>query len=127
MKTTTRLLFGLGLGVVLSACQSTKAPPEPEPRYVPDITLTNSVVLEVLPRRVPCNSSSPMQCLLVKSSGATDDKIFGIAYNHIQGFEPKVGIRYTIKARQEIDKNNGKPTGFWRLEEILTQNMSVSP
>ncbi|WP_066805365.1 DUF4377 domain-containing protein [Moraxella oblonga] len=115
-----RFTFLLSL-MCLTACQST--PPVPEPRYIPNIKLTDSVILNILPHRVPCQSTTPMQCLLVKPNDNPDARIFSIAYNDIQGFEPRIGTSYTIKARQEIDQNNGKPTGQWRLEEILNQNI----
>lgn len=107
--------------ILLTACQST---PTPKPRYIPDVVLAPSVVLEVLPQRASCNSSSPMQCLLVKQDGDTDGGIFGIGYRDILGFEAKSQIKYKIKVRQEIDKNTNQPTGYWQLEEILSQNVS---
>lgn len=112
----------IGSSMLLSACQSN--PPEPEPRYVPNISLAEATVLEVLPQRTSCDSATPMQCLLVKPENTNDDAIFGVGYNHILGFEPKIGTTYKIKVRQEIDTNNGNPTGYWRLEEILSQNIS---
>ena len=53
-----------------------------------------------------------------------DGEIFGIGYNDIMGFEPRVGVSYKIKVRQEIDQNTNQPTGYWHLEEILSQNVS---
>lgn len=118
MKSKFALLLSLAC---LTACQST--PPEPEPRYIPNLKLNDGVVLEIFAHRVPCQSDAPMQCLLAKPASNPNGRIFNIAYNGIQGFEPRVGVFYTIKARQEVDQNNGKPTGQWRLEEILTQRM----
>lgn len=117
MKKTAFLL----LLTTLTACQST--PPVPEPRYVPNIKLGESLVIDILPNRVPCPSATPMQCLLAKLTGKPDAHIFSIDYNAIQGFEARVGTSYTLKVRQEIDQNNGKATGQWRLEEILNQNI----
>ena len=91
------------LAMSLVACQST--PPKPQPRYIPDVALQPSEILEVLPYRGACNSASPMQCLLVKKAGGADDEIFGIGYNDIIGFEPKSGVSYQIKVRQQIDQN----------------------
>ena len=112
---------GMITAVLLTDCQS--SPPTPQPRYVPNVALAPSVVLEVLPQRASCNSASPMQCLLVKQPQDTDSQIFGIGYNDILGFEPSVGIRYKIKVRQEIDQNTNQPTGYWQLEEILSQHV----
>ena len=107
---------------LLTACQST--PPKPAPLYVPNIALQPAKVLEILPNRSVCDSSSPMQCLLVKVDGTSDSEIFGIGFNDIKGFEPKIGVRYKIRASQEIDQNTGKPTGYWQLDEILSQHIS---
>ncbi|MDO4450379.1 MAG: DUF4377 domain-containing protein [Moraxella sp.] len=117
MKILRILPVVLAMGLV--ACQST--PPKPQPRYIPDVALQPSEILEVLPYRGACNSASPMQCLLVKKAGGADDEIFGIGYNDILGFEAKVGVSYQIKVRQQIDRNTNTPTGFWQLEEILVQ------
>ncbi|STY93348.1 DUF4377 domain-containing protein [Moraxella bovis] len=121
MKHHSLLLLPLTLIISLSACQS--RPPVPEPRYIPNVALNASETLEVMPYRSACHSATPMQCLLVKPVGADDDKLFGIGYNDIIGFTPTVGTAYTIKVRQEIDQNTGKPTGLWQLDEILTQNI----
>lgn len=116
----TALLSLAPLG--LTACQST---PKPKPRYTPVVALTDSTILEILPQRASCNSPSPMQCLLVKPQGEQkDSEIFGIGHRDIIGFEPRVGVSYRIKARQEIDQNTGLPTGYWQLEEILSQNIA---
>ena len=115
------LLLPLALFISLSACQS--RPPMPEPRYMPNIALNASETLEVMPCGKACHSAPPMQCLLVKPIGADDDKLFGIGYNDIIGFTPAIGTAYTIKVRQEIDQNTGKPTGQWQLDEILTQSI----
>ncbi|MDO4894497.1 DUF4377 domain-containing protein [Moraxella sp.] len=107
-------------GMTLTACQST---PTPAPIYTPQITLHEPQILEILPQRASCDSATPMQCLLVRSQ---DDlsAIFGIGYNNIKGFEPKTGVSYKIKASQEIDQNTGRPTGFWQLQEVLSQHIS---
>lgn len=117
MKILSVLPLVLAMG--LMACQST--PPKPQPRYIPDVVLQPSEILEVLPYRSACHSTSPMQCLLVKKAGGADDEIFGIGYNDIIGFEPKSGVSYQIKVRQQIDQNTNTPTGLWQLEEVLLQ------
>ncbi len=106
----------------LTACQS--HPPIPEPRYIPNVVLNNSEILEIMPYRSACHSATPMQCLLVKKAGASDAEVFGIGYNDIVGFAPNIGMHYKVKVRQEIDQNAGKPTGLWQLEEVLSQNLA---
>lgn len=114
-------LLAATTAITLTACQST---PTPQPRYIPDVALASSTILHVLPNRTSCHSSSPMQCLLVKKADDSDGEIFGIGYSDIIGFEPRVGVSYKIKVRQEIDQNTNQPTGYWHLEEILSQNLS---
>lgn len=115
-----KLLF-LTITLSLTACQN--RPPVPEPRYIPDVVLSHSEILEVLPYRSACHSATPMQCLLVKRAAVGNDEVFGIGYNDIIGFAPSVGTYYKIKVRQEIDQNTGNPTGLWRLDEILSQHV----
>lgn len=118
MKTIRLALVAMIAAAALSACQST---PKPEPLYTPKITLGEMRTLEVLEYRRSCDTPVPMQCLVVKEKGASDAAAFGISFNAISGFEPKVGTRYTISVRPELDENNGQATGQWRLVEILSQ------
>ncbi|MDO5651949.1 MAG: DUF4377 domain-containing protein [Moraxella sp.] len=103
--------------LVLTACQST---PQPAPRYVADISLGEPQTLSVQPYRATCDSKQPMQCLIITHAGASES--FGVAYNAIDGFEPKIGTSYKIIARPQIDQNNSNATGKWTLVEILSQN-----
>lgn len=125
MKKSIKPLYLLTLlsgALLMSACQ--KSAPAPEPLYIPSITLGEAVVLDVLPNRAPCQSTTPMQCLMVKKVGAPTSEVFGIGYNDIHGFEPRQGVSYKIRVHEEIDKNTGKPTGAWQLNEILSQQIS---
>lgn len=106
----------------LAACQT--MPPKPAPYQAPQIVTANSQILEVLPLRTSCDSSSPMQCLMVKPAGSADSDIFGIGFNAIKGFEPKLGVRYKIRVSQEFEKSTNTPTGTWQLEEILSQTIN---
>lgn len=125
MKKSIKPLYLLTLlsgTLLMSACQ--KSAPAPEPLYIPSIALGEAVVLDVLPNRAPYQSTTPMQCLRVKKVGAPTSEVFGIGYNDIHGFEPRQGVSYKIRVHEEIDKNTGKPTGAWQLNEILSQQIS---
>lgn len=125
MKKSIKPLYLLTLlsgALLMSACQ--KSAPAPEPLYIPSIALGEAVVLDVLPNRAPCQSTTPMQCLMVKKVGAPTSEVFGIGYNDIHGFEPLQGVSCKIHVHEEIDKNTGKPTGAWQLNEILSQQIS---
>lgn len=125
MKKSIKPLYLLTLlsgALLMSACQ--KSAPAPEPLYIPSIALGEAAVLDVLPNRAPCQSTTPMQCLIVKKVGEPTSEVFGIGYNDIHGFEPRYGVSYKIRVHEEIDKNTGKPTGAWQLNEILSQQIS---
>ncbi|ANB91621.1 hypothetical protein MOVS_06085 [Moraxella ovis] len=125
MKKSIKPLYLLTLlsgTLFMSACQ--KSPPVPEPLYIPSIALGEALVLDVLPNRAPCQSTTPMQCLLVKKEGAPTSEVFGIGYNDIHGFEPRQGVSYKIRVYEQIDENTGKPTVAWQLNEILSQQIS---
>lgn len=109
------------LSMLLTACQST--PPKPTPYHAPVLITKNTQVLEVMPNRMPCDSASPMQCLLVKPAQASDSEIFGIGFGDIKGFEPRTGVYYKIRASQEFDQRTDQPTGKWQLDEILSQSL----
>lgn len=113
----------LAVTVGLSACQSNpfKREPVPEPRYIPDIALGEVQNLTILPNRVPCSSSLPMQCLVAQQSGSSE--MFQIPHDWIEGFEPRAGVEYLISARPQIDQNKQAATGYWTLESVLSQNV----
>lgn len=75
-----------------------------KPLYIPSIALGEAVVLDVLPNRAPCQSTTPMQCLRVKKVGAPTSEVFGIGYNDIHRFEPRQGVSYKIRVHEEIDE-----------------------
>lgn len=124
MKTSIKssAIIAITIGAIaLTGCQSTQTTAAAP--VVPSIALQDAQILEILPHRTSCQASAvPMQCLLAKTEGESDAQIFEIGYNSIKGFEPKVGMRYKIKAAQEINQHTAQPTGFWQLTEILTQH-----
>ena len=115
------VLSALLAPIFLMACQTT--PPKPAPYIAPVLTTKNSQVLEVLPTRMPCDSTTPMQCLLVKPVNGADSEIFGIGFGDIKGFEPRTGVHYKIRASQEFDQATNEPTGKWQLQEVLFQGL----
>lgn len=122
MKTVFKpsyLLVAMLTTLTLSACQST--PEQFAAPTTPSVILQDAQILEILPHRTACQSTTPMQCLLVKIEGQSDADIFYVSYNAIKGFEPVVGTRYKIKASMELNQSTGQPTGFWQLTEILSQ------
>ncbi|WP_367103474.1 hypothetical protein [uncultured Psychrobacter sp.] len=108
---------------LLSACQTSpfSRKPVPEPRYIPTIVLGEAQTLTILPTRVACESTLPMQCLLAKSN--KDGSVFQIPYYWIDDFEPKLGTEYVITARPQIDEGKQSPNGYWTLQNILSQRM----
>lgn len=118
---TIQVVFMMMALGVLSACQTT---PEPTGRYVPTLTLGNPEVLLIAPERTACVSAKPMQCLIAKREQGGE--AFGIAYDGVAGFYPKVGVAYKIVARPQIDQAKGEKTGLWTLDEILAQEIVPS-
>lgn len=106
----------MATAVFLVACQST---PTPTPRHVPEVVLGEPMRLSIAAYRASCNTDKPMQCLVVDSDSGEH---FGLPYNAIDGFEPRVGVAYRLTARPQLDKATGKPLGGWVLDEILSQN-----
>ena len=112
------ILIGL---MTLSGCQSTmfKRQPVPDPRYVPTIVLGEIQNLTILPARVSCASTLPMQCLLAKTTATGE--VFQIPYDWIEGFEARPGTEYQISARPQIDEGRQSLTGHWTLQKIISQ------
>ena len=117
----------LSAATLLSACQTSPFARElvPEPRYVPTIVLGEAQTLTVMPNRVACASALPMQCLLAKSS--KDGSVFQIPYDWIDDFKPSLGTEYIISARPQIDEGKQSLTGYWTLQNILSQRMVGTP
>ena len=121
------LLAGLlSTATLLSACQTSPfaREPVPEPRYIPSIVLAEAQTLTIMPNRVACASSLPMQCLLAKSK---DGSVFQIPYDWIDGFTPSLGTEYVISARPQVDEAKQSATGRWTLQTILSQRMVNMP
>lgn len=121
------LLAGLlSTATLLSACQTSPfaREPVPEPRYIPSIVLAEAQTLTIMPNRVACASSLPMQCLLAKSK---DGSVFQIPYDWIDDFTPSLGTEYVISARPQVDEAKQSATGRWTLQTILSQRMVNMP
>ncbi|MDN5619882.1 MAG: DUF4377 domain-containing protein [Psychrobacter sp.] len=121
------LLAGLlSTATLLSACQTSPfaREPVPEPRYIPSIVLAEAQTLTIMPNRVACASSLPMQCLLAKSK---DGSVFQIPYDWIDDFTPSLGTEYVISARPQVDEAKKSATGRWTLQTILSQRMVNMP
>ncbi len=115
---TTKLLSSIALAVLLSACQSNKAPTY-EP-YQPITTTTGEpITLQIAPNRVACNSPLPMQCV---SATTQSGETLTIAYNAIEGFNPSVGTSYTVRVRPQYTQN--QVLHRFILDEILSQKIS---
>ena len=121
---TSLLLAGLlSATALLSACQTSpfaKKDPVPEPRYIPNVVLGEAQTLTIMSNRVACASALPMQCLLAK---AKDGSVFQIPYDWIDDFTPTFGTEYVISARPQIDEGKQSATGYWTLQNILSQRM----
>lgn len=126
-KTPLLLASLLSATALLSACQTSpfaKKDPVPEPRYVPSIVLGDAQTLTIMPNRVACASALPMQCLLAKSK---DGSLFQIPYDWIENFQPTLGTEYVISARPQIDEGKQSLTGYWTLQNIVSQRMVSNP
>ena len=123
-KTPLLLASLLSAVTLLTACQTSREP-VPEPRYVPSIVLGDAQTLTIMPNRVACASALPMQCLLAKSS--KDGSIFQIPYDWIEDFQPTLGTEYVISARPQIDEGKQSLTGYWTLQNIVSQRMVSNP
>lgn len=107
--------------LVLSGCQSmpfVKKQPVVEPLYVPELVLGSPQVMTILPKRVSCNSTLPMQCVIAKTQ---DERMLQIPFDWIEGFSPRQGVTYQVSVRPYIDEKLQKTTGKWQLQSILTQ------
>lgn len=121
------IMGGLLVGLMtVSGCQSNifKRQPVAEPRYVPTIVLGDIQNLTIMPTRVSCASTLPMQCLLAKTSSTGE--VFQIPYDWIEGFEAKPGMEYQISARPQIDEGRQSLTGHWTLQSIISQRQVTS-
>ncbi|MGP9687673.1 DUF4377 domain-containing protein [Psychrobacter sp. AOP22-C1-C5] len=117
----------LSMATLLSACQTSpfSREPVPEPRYIPNIVLGEAQTLTIMPNRVACASALPMQCLLAKSN--KDGSIFQIPYDWIDDFKPVLGTEYVISVRPQIDEAKQGLTGYWTLQNIVSQRMVTMP
>lgn len=125
-KTPLLLASLLSVATLLSACQTSpfSRDPVPEPRYIPNIVLAEAQTLTIMPNRVACASSLPMQCLLAKSK---DGSVFQIPYDWIDDFKPILGTEYVISVRPQVDEAKQSPTGYWTLQNIVSQRMVTMP
>ena len=123
-KTPLLLARLLSVATLLTACQTSREP-IPEPRYVPTIVLGDAQTLTIMPNRVACASALPMQCLLAKSS--KDGSVFQVPYDWIEDFEPTLGTEYVISARPQIDEAKQSLTGYWTLQNVVSQRMVGTP
>ncbi len=126
-KTPLLLTSLLSVATLLSACQTSpfSREPVPEPRYIPTIVLGEAQTLTIMPNRVACASALPMQCLLAKSN--KDSSVFQIPYDWVDDFKPTLGTEYVISARPQIDQAKQSPTGYWTLQNIVSQRMVTMP
>ncbi|MGP5120426.1 hypothetical protein ACTXJF_10235 [Psychrobacter alimentarius] len=126
-KTPLLLTSLLSVATLLSACQTSpfSREPVPEPRYIPTIVLGEAQTLTIMPNRVACASALPMQCLLAKSN--KDGSVFQIPYDWVDDFKPTLGTEYVISARPQIDQAKQSPTGYWTLQNIVSQRMVIMP
>lgn len=126
-KTPLLLTSLLSVVTLLSACQTSpfSREPVPEPRYIPTIVLGEAQTLTIMPNRVACASALPMQCLLAKSN--KDGSVFQIPYDWVDDFKPTLGTEYVISARPQIDQAKQSPTGYWTLQNIVSQRMVTMP
>lgn len=126
-KTPLLLTSLLSVATLLSACQTSpfSREPVPEPRYIPTIVLGEAQTLTIMPNRVACASALPMQCLLAKSN--KDGSVFQIPYDWVDDFKPTLGTEYVISARPQIDQAKQSPTGYWILQNIVSQRMVTMP
>lgn len=126
-KTPLLLTSLLSVATLLSACQTSpfSRKPVPEPRYIPTIVLGEAQTLTIMPNRVACASALPMQCLLAKSN--KDGSVFQIPYDWVDDFKPTLGTEYVISARPQIDQAKQSPTGYWTLQNIVSQRMVTMP
>lgn len=126
-KTPLLLTSLLSVATLLSACQTSpfSREPVPEPRYIPTIVLGEAQTLTIMPNRVACASALPMQCLLAKSN--KDGSVFQIPYDWVDDFKPALGTEYVISARPQIDQAKQSPTGYWTLQNIVSQRMVTMP
>ncbi len=126
-KTPLLLTSLLSMATLLSACQTSpfSREPVPEPRYIPTIVLGEAQTLTIMPNRVACASALPMQCLLAKSN--KDGSVFQIPYDWVDDFKPSLGTEYVISARPQIDEGKQSPTGYWTLQNIVSQRMATMP
>ncbi|WP_201508737.1 hypothetical protein [Psychrobacter alimentarius] len=126
-KTPLLLTSLLSMATFLSACQTSpfSREPVPEPRYIPTIVLGEAQTLTIMPNRVACASALPMQCLLAKSN--KDGSVFQIPYDWVDDFKPSLGTEYVISARPQIDQAKQSPTGYWTLQNIVSQRMVTMP
>lgn len=126
-KTPLLLASLLSMATLLSACQTSpfSRDPVPEPRYIPSIVLGEAQTLTIMPNRVACASELPMQCLLAKSS--KDGSVFQIPYHWIEDFKPTFGTEYVISVRPQIDEAKQSPTGYWTLQNVVSQRMVTMP
>ncbi|MEN6670471.1 DUF4377 domain-containing protein [Psychrobacter sp. B38] len=126
-KTPLLLASLLSMTTLLSACQSSlfARDPVPEPRYIPTIVLGEAQTLTIMPNRVACASTLPMQCLLAKSS--KDGSVFQIPYDWIDDFKPVLGTEYVINVRPQIDEGQQSLTGHWTLQNVVSQRMVAMP
>ncbi|MGP4972329.1 hypothetical protein ACTXIP_01610 [Psychrobacter alimentarius] len=126
-KTPLLLTSLLSVATLLSACQTSpfSREPVPEPRYIPTIVLGEAQTLTIMPNRVACASALPMQCLLAKSN--KDGSVFQIPYDWVDDFKPTLGTEYVISARPQIDQAKQSPTGYWTLQNIVSQRMVTMP
>lgn len=108
--------------LLLSGCQSmpfVKKEPVVEPLYVPELVLGAPQMMTILPKRISCNSTLPMQCVVAKTQ---DQRMLQIPFDWIEGFSPRQGVTYQVSVRPYIDEKQQKKTGKWQLQSILTQH-----
>lgn len=110
-----KIAFVSLMACLLQACQST---PTPAPRYVPELMIGEPIIVSIDKTRINCNSTRPMQCMPI--TDANHNTLY-IPYNAIDGFVPQTHREYKLSISPYIDRNHGQPTGFYVLNEILSQ------
>lgn len=84
------------------------------------MTMGETVQLQVAARRVACQSTVPMQCLLV--TDVATNRHFQIWYNAIDGFTHANGFNYVINAKPLSGVQTQDPSSQqWSLVNVVSQ------
>ncbi len=111
-------------GLALAGCQSKRIKNEivvNSPEIAPEVQLGNSQILTILPQRVACSTPTPMQCYIAKVQDVTVAP-FQIPYLWIDNFTALPNTLYQIEVKPYVTKEDGKMTGKWALQRIVSQN-----